>query len=208
MPSKVSICNAALVKIGETTITSLSDDVKAARTLLTIYDGKRDAELAAAPWSFAIKRALLPALTDAPAFGRAYAYPMPSDTLRLVQVGDDWTWYDPSLGGQFEYEGGQILTDATSPLQVRYVYRVTNEGLFPALFAEALACRLAAELCETLTQDAGKRDRAWSERATALREALRTNAVEKPPRAVAPGTWAQTLMGGDDSRSAGWTGAQ
>lgn len=196
MATKVSICNAALVKVGQTRITSLTDDVNAAGTLSAIYDDKRDAELAAAPWSFAIVRAELPASTTVPAFGRAYAYPMPTDCLRLVQVGDDYTWYDPTNGGIFEYEGGAVLTDQASPLQVRYIQRVTNEGLFPPLFAEALACRLAAEICETLTQDAGKRDRAWAERKMALRDAVRANALELPPRAGAPGTWVQALLQG------------
>lgn len=208
MASKISICNAALVKVGQSLITSLGDGSKAANLLSAIYEGKRDAELAAAPWSFAITRANLPSSTTAPAFGWAHAYPIPVDCLRLVQVGDDFTWYDPSAGGLFEYEGGQILTDQTSPLPVRYVRQVTNEGLFPPLFAEAMACRLAAEICETITQDLGKRQQAWQERQQAIREALRTNSIEKPPRAVAPGTWAQTLMGMDSGGLPGWSGAR
>jgi hypothetical protein len=195
MATRLSICNAALVKVGEARITALTETSKAAATLNAIYDGKRDAELAAAAWSFAITRVNLPATTTAPVFGRAYAYPLPADNLRVVQVGTDYTWYDPTAGGIFEYEGGSILTDQGSPLSVRYVRRVTNEGLFPALFAESFACRLAAEVTETLTQDAGKRDRAWDEWKQAIRAARRSNAIEQPPREVPPGSWLSSLLG-------------
>lgn len=93
MASAVSICNNALVKVGATRIIALSDDTKQARTLAAIFDVKRDAELAANPWTFAIKRALLPASATPPAFGWSFAYPLPSDYLALVEVGQDWAFY-------------------------------------------------------------------------------------------------------------------
>jgi hypothetical protein len=48
----------------------------------------RKAELRKRHWSFAIKRAALPALADAPTWGFGYAYQLPTDYLRLMQVGE------------------------------------------------------------------------------------------------------------------------
>lgn len=200
MASAVSICNNALVKVGATRIIALSDDTKQARTLAAIFDVKRDAELAANPWTFAIKRALLPASSTPPAFGWSFAYPLPADYLALVEVGQDWAFY----GGDadvFTIETDAngslaILTDQAAPLQVRYISRVTNAGLFPPLFVEAFACRLAAEICEDLTQSTSKREAAWAERKQALREARRVNAIEQPPRANPPNSWERAMVQG------------
>ena len=65
MTSQVAICNQALVKVGASRITALTDDTKQARALNAIYDVKRDAELAANPWTFATKRESIPASATA-----------------------------------------------------------------------------------------------------------------------------------------------
>lgn len=199
MASEVEICNQALTKVGATRITSLLDDTPQAKTLNAIYSVKRDAELAAKPWTFAIKRASLPASATPPAFGWSYSYPLPSDFLALVQVGDDWSMYESDGGALFEIESDQatgrmaLLTDQAAPLNVRYVYRVTNAGLFHPLFVEALACRLAAEVCEPLTQSLAKRQQAWDEYKAAIREARRQNAIEQPPRRPPDASWVRSL---------------
>lgn len=201
MASQVEICNQALSKVGADRITSLLDDTPQAKLLNAIYGVKRDAELAARPWSFAITRALIPASSTAPAFGWARAFPQPSDYLAMVQVGETYAFYDNSSGefgggALFEIEGGAVLTDQSSPLAIRYISRITNAGLYPPLFVEAFACRLAAEICEKLTQNLSKRDAAWKERAQALREAIRINAIERPPQSIPPSSWVRALEGG------------
>ncbi len=198
MSSSVQICNLALTKLGAARITSLQDNTKQARALNAIFEQVRDAELAAHPWSFAIKRAEIPASSTAPAFGWAYAYPLPSDYIKLVQVGDTFAFYDSGDDGAlFDVEGGAVVTDEGSPLQIRYVYRVTNSGLFPALFDQSFACRLAAEVAEELTQNLSKRQQAWEERTQAIREAKRANMIERPPQRVGDLSWVRALTGAD-----------
>lgn len=199
MYSVVDICNQAMVKLGASRITALTDDTKQARALNAIYAVKRDAELAANPWTFAIKRAQIPASSTPPAFGWNYAYPLPSDYLAMVEVGEDYTFYDSETGGLFAIETDSngslsILTDQSSPLNIRYVYRVTASGLFAPLFVESLACRLAAEVCEALAQNLSKKEALWNERKQAVREARRLNAIEQPPRRNAPGSWERALV--------------
>lgn len=200
MASKVEIFNRALVKLGASRITDPLDGGKSATTLSALYDVTRDAELAAHPWSFAITRALIPASTTVVP-GYARSFPMPAEYLAMVQVGDSYVFYDASSGERapggplFEIEGGAVLTDEPSPLRIRYVQRITNPGLFAPLFVEALACRLAAEGCEAITQSLAKREAAWKERTQAIREAKRCNAIERPPQALPPGSWVRALEG-------------
>ena len=194
MASQTDICNQALTKIGADRILAITDDTKAASTLNAIWAIKRDAELAAQPWTFAIRRASLPASTTTPSFGWSYAYPLPSDYLAMVEVGEDYAFYTGDPQPLFALEGGEVLTDQGSPLNIRYVSRVTNTGLYPALFAEALACRLAAELCESMTQSVPKLEAAWAEHKKAIREARRVNAIEQPPRKIPPGSWERALL--------------
>lgn len=194
MSSKVEICNLALTKLGAARITSLDDDSKQARALSSIFDATRDAELALHPWSFAIIRASLPASSTAPAFEWQRAFPLPADCLHLVQVGDSFSFYDSDTAGAgFDVEGGAVLTDAVSPLLVRYVYRVTNSGLFPPLFVQALACRLALELSEELTQNVSKREAAAMAYREAIREAKRANVIERPPQTVPDLSWVRAM---------------
>lgn len=200
MASQVEIFNQALTKLGAQRVIDANDNTRNARTLKAIYEAKRDAELAAQPWTFAIKRAQLPASGTAPAFGWSRAFPLPSDYLAMVEVGENYTLYLSDCGPLFQIEshlaGLAIMTNQVAPLRVRYISRVTNPGLFPPLFVEALACRLAAEACEEITQSLSKREAAWNERQQALREARRVNAIEQPPRKLPDGTWARTMIEG------------
>jgi hypothetical protein len=193
--SAVQICNLALTKLGAARITDLLDDTKQAQALNAIYDATRDAELAAHPWTFAITRAEIPALSTAPAYGWARAYQKPAGTLRLVEVGQFYALYD--TGGQpgFELEGETILTDEGSPLQIRYVQRITNTGLFAPLFVQSFSCRLAFEVCEGLTQNLSKREAAWKERNHFIAEAKRTNAIERPPQRPQDLSWVREMTG-------------
>ena len=71
MTSIVEIGNIALVNLGEDTITSLSDDVKAARLINRRYAPIRDAVLRAHPWNCAMARAQLASVDPAPVWGPA-----------------------------------------------------------------------------------------------------------------------------------------
>lgn len=188
MASTIDICNQALVKLGSTRIASLTDDSKQAGSLSAIYEVKLRAELAAYPWTFAMDRAELPASAQAPAFGWRYQYPQPADFLRMVEVGEYFVLYQPDLT-LFALEGRNILCDEGSPLRIRYIKYVENAGLYPALFVEALACRLAAELAEDLTQSLSKRDAMEQAYERAIRIAKRSNAIQLPPQPTPEDTW-------------------
>jgi hypothetical protein len=196
MSSKVSIANRALAKLGDDRILLLTDDVKSARTLNQMFDEVRDAELRRHRWKFAIKRASLPALSEAPAWGYERQFPLPSDYLAMVQIGE--TYIRPGMGGtaSSSIEGGVILTSAVAPLKVRYVARIENTGLFDPLFVEMLACRLAMEACETLTQSETKFSRCAQQYKDALIEATRADSIEKLPDELPAGSWLDSRESG------------
>ena len=188
MASKVEIANRALTKLGADRILLLSDLSKEARVMNSMFDTVFDAELRRHRWKFAIKRAALPALADAPAWGYSYAYQLPADFLALVQVND---FYLRGLKQKapWSVESGQLLTDYPAPLKVRYIHRLDNISQADALFVEVLACKLAMEACETLTQSMQKREAAFSEYKFAVSEAVRLDAIENPPDELPWGSW-------------------
>lgn len=154
-PSQTRIANRALTLMGSSKrILSLGDPSPEAKTMLALFDGARDATLAAHPWNFALARAALPSLSTPPAYGYAFAYQLPADCLRWLPPGrGDRDWY------RAEQEGGRLLSDVSAPLRVRYIARVEDVALWSAGFADALAYRLAAEAAEPLTADKGTSDR-------------------------------------------------
>lgn len=187
MASVIQVANRALTKLGAGRIISLDDNNKQARAILSCFDDLRDAELRANRWSFALVRTALPALTTSPAYEFQYEYQLPADFLRLDMINGQYpsTVMDNYIGAEtadYAIEGGKILTDIAAPLKIRYCRRVEDANLWDVLFREALACRIAAEICEDLTQSDGKRNLAWQEYKQALSEAVRTNAIERPPQ--------------------------
>lgn len=201
MSNDTAIANRALTKIGETRLLGLGDDTNAGRTLNSMFTHVRDAELRRHRWKFAIKRDSLLALATAPAWGYAYQFPLPNDYLALVQVNDfyirpaskdkgPWTVERSSDGS-----GTVLLSDLAAPLYVRYISRVTNAGLFDPLFVEALACKLAYEACEALTQSSTKKKDCADAYRFALDEAARVDAIELPPDELPWGSWLESREG-------------
>lgn len=189
MASKVSIANRALTKLGDQRILLLSDDNNAARTLNSMFDDVRDAEIRRHRWKFALKRDQLSALVAAPSWGFQFQYPLPTDFLGLVQVNEYYMRTGLTYKRPWSVEAGNILTDFPAPLKIRYMARIDNPALYDPLFVEVLACKLAMESAEALTQSSGKKQAAMEEYKFALSEALRQDAIENPPDELPQGSW-------------------
>lgn len=148
-PSELSIANAALVMLGERRITSFDEETKPARILKERFDAIRDTLLRESEWNFAVARTTLPADTEAPSWGFAYAYSIPEDCDRVIEV------YDPDLHG-WKLEGRKIVTDIAAPIKLRYVRSIEDATEMDSTFREALSARLALELCDAITGSAEK----------------------------------------------------
>lgn len=206
MPSDVDICNLGLVMLGAARIMSFQDNSKSAKEARAIYAMQRDAELEAHTWSFATKLTTLPATTVPPEYQNEFtiAYNLPADYLRAIQVGDIYpsaNAFDYRAGWQADYQimGGQILTGpgwpivpngpSLPPLNLMYVWKVSESGLFNPLFVRALAAQIAWTLCETITQSTQKQTMAMQAYKLAITEAVRVKAVQKPPDQIADSAW-------------------
>jgi hypothetical protein len=181
MPSSVDVCNRALSRVGAARITSLTDDTKPARACNSAYAHVRDEVLRAHPWNAAISRASLAKLADAPAFGYDAQYQLPADCLRVVEV------YDTTL--PWVVEGRKLLSDDGTPLSIRYVRREEDVNQWDALLVNAVAARMAMELCEELTQSNTKRQIATQEYEGFLSRARMADGQESSPMPFEEDAW-------------------
>ena len=158
MPSTVDIANYALNNLGASNISSLDENSKAARIVNQRYEAVRDAVFRAHPWNCLIRRAQLAQETDAPAFGYAKQYALPTNPycLRVLEFSNGTLSYpqdnmtNNSGGPVFVIEGRKLLTDEGTA-RIKYVGRVTDPQQYDASLVEALAARLAAEICYAIT---------------------------------------------------------
>ena len=149
MTSVVDICNRALSnKLGGSRITSLNDDSKGAKECSLAYEYVRDFVLRAHVWNCTVKRAVLSPLSSIPEYEHAYEYQLPSDCIRILSVDTDYDW---------QVEGRKILTDEGTVLNIRYQVRETDPAQYDSMLVEAITCRLAYDICESITQSTSKK---------------------------------------------------
>lgn len=141
----VGICNDALIGIGSDRISSITEDTRRAQLLNTLFEPTRDEVLSKHPWNFAIKRVTLAANSTTPDSEYTYSYDIPNDSLRVLDMPE-------STGIDWVEEDGQILTNESSSIKIRYIYRNTDPTKWSPSFADALAWRLGGKIAYALTQ--------------------------------------------------------
>lgn len=202
MASQVDVCDLALSILGKPTIASLGDNSNAARVLNVEYDMlRRGLLMGPGTWRFSIKRASLPQLVGTPVSGPYTSmFALPSDNLRILQVGDTWPGLDLSdyrLGptdADYSQEGNTILCDYGAPLSLVYVSDVTDTTLMDANFIIYFAGTLAWTCCERLTGSDTKQAAAQKRMDMAMKAATSSNAFLNPPQNTADDTWVAARM--------------
>lgn len=152
----VTIANMALSEVGAKTVSSLfpSDGTPSASIILTYYDLALEQTLVSHKWNFSIKRvASQAARATAPAWGYTYAYTYPTNALRVLAIGKNgYTVTDP-----WEAEVAQenddriIVTDLAPPIDIMYIYRVTNSQVFSPQFVLAFSKLLKSYIARQIT---------------------------------------------------------
>ena len=171
--SKTYIANRALSKLGETRVSNVdTDNTKKAKVIRFMWDSVRDALIQSYPWNFAKKRTQLAADSTAPTWGFNVRYTLPVDFLCLLDI-----YGNP----EYRIEDGFILTDQSAPLEIKYMYRVTNTSKFDAMFVEALANRLAFEGAEEITQSNSKKEILGQEYLKNISDAYTNNSIQEEP---------------------------
>lgn len=185
MASKVQIANRALQLVGAKRITDLDEDSRNARAVNAAYEPVKLAELRKHSWTCAVKRAQLAASSTAPAFTKTNAFPLPADFVRLLPQDPE----DNFNTDDREIEGRSIITNEDAPLNIRYIYDVTDPNEMDALLREALAAKLAEAVCEEITQSNSKIATANAAYRDAIADARRANAIEKPSQKPPEDEW-------------------
>jgi hypothetical protein len=158
MTSTVDIANYALNIIGASNISALDENSKAARLVNQRYEGVRDAVFRSHPWNCLIRRAELAQETEAPAFGYAYQYALPTSPycLRVLEFSNGSLSYPQdnmfsnSGGPVYVIEGRKLLTDEGTA-RIKYIGRVADPNEYDASLIEALSARLASEIAYAVT---------------------------------------------------------
>lgn len=185
MASKVEIANRALQLLGAKRITSLTEDSRNARAINAAYEPVKLSLLRKHTWSCATKRAQLAASSTAPLFGKENSFPLPSDWVRSLPLDPEYQYNDDDR----VVEGRNILTNESAPLDLRYIYNVTDPNEMDASFREVFAAELAEALCEEITQSNTKMATIVVAKKEALAEAKRANAIEKPAEQPPEDPW-------------------
>lgn len=207
MASDIDICNLALAKLGSAPIASLGDNNPKAALLNRTYGMLRDKLQRVYLWNFNLRYAELAADTTAPLFEYDFAYPLPSDCLRLrladvsnhssKAVGmpaasmGDWNF---NRNQNYRIAGNFIYTDVAAPLRIQYSARVTDPTQFDVAFNECFASYLAWQLCEQILGSSQKQQMLGQGFQLSLREARMTNAIELPPETIPDDTFMQSRL--------------
>lgn len=195
MTDYVSIANLAMSLLGEDDqLRSPDDDTHVGRTVAAVWDQVRRAAIRDHSWNFAMCRGELAAeaLGTVP-YPWGYAFPLPADCVRLIEV------LNLSARSDYQLEGRSILTNSAGPLYLRYLTDVTETALWDDLFVQAFACRLAFQVADRITGDEKRKASSWSAYKAALSEAKRVDARENPQIAYEPTEWETARWGGAGS---------
>lgn len=157
MATEVSICSNALRRLGDSPITSLSDDTERARLCNSFYTDARDAVLRLHPWNFTITRATLAQLSVAPAYGFSYQYALPTDPYCLRVLGMEYEDYIFKIEN-VETHGRVLLTDE-STAKILYVARITDPTVFDSMFVDVLTAKLSVDLAYPVTNSTNLQDK-------------------------------------------------
>ncbi len=168
----VDIVNDALVIVGASTITSLSDTSKEAVVMNSIYTKVRDQLLSSHPWNFAMDRlADVAADSNLPAgnWGWGYAFTLPANVLRVWEIDDEEeSWV---------VESGILLANY-APISYRFIKKQTDTTKYSPYFERAFAYALALRSGFSLTQSATLIESLQKMAASSLAEARSYDAQE------------------------------
>jgi hypothetical protein len=168
MATTIQIVNKALVRIGvRQFIDDLDEATAAAEIASVLFEPTRDEVLESNRWRFATQRSFLAVIEDAERTGWTYAYGLPTDCLSARYLAEPNGHRTPTAAQRIPFtvelnedgDGKILLTDQVDA-ELVYTARVESSTLFPPLFCDALAWKLASEFAMALPVKEGLSDRA------------------------------------------------
>lgn len=196
LPATVAqLANRALYHLGKPPIADMSESSEQARVMGGLYANVVRAELRLHAWSFAMRRDMLAALSEAPKFAYGKQFQLPADFLRLIVIDEMWVDTSTREVGDvvlpvYTIEGRRLLANLNAPLPIRYIADVTDDlSLFDPLFFECAALKMAYAAAPSLVRNEARMKTLKQDYAQALFDAKRLNAIELPPREMIDGSW-------------------
>jgi len=189
--TKTQIFNLALAHIGEPGIANFQIAGAPARNARLIYDDIRDQVIHEFPWNFATRYDSAAALAETPSWHWQNAYVMPSDYLRVLRIqGDlrrDWEVADMD-------DKTVLMCNISSPINFKYIRRVTNVSRYSPNFVSALAARLAIELVIPLGKRLTLMDSLRTIYMAKMSLARTVDSQEKTPEIIQANDWTDARM--------------
>ena len=150
--SEISICNMSLSWLGGNIIISFQDESTEAILCAANYEPSREATLEDREWTFAAARAIPNKLADPPAFGYSSAFQLPTNpkVIKVNKVSDS-PYFDTKIEDWVK-EGDKILANK-DVIYIKYTQDIDDPIKFSPGFVQALAARIAADICVPLTHD-------------------------------------------------------
>ncbi len=175
--SSVSICNIALIALGEAPIVALTDQTKRAILCKARYDDIRRWVLRSYPWNCARKQASIAASATAPLFNWSSAFPLPADWIRFYD--QDEQQDNTSI---WNIVGNVIMSNQTSPLQINYIFDLQDCTKMDAGLIHTIAYQIVTELGLPITQNQARVTAAVQMLQSKQGVAQNINAQENAPR--------------------------
>lgn len=191
MQTLLEIANLALAKLGSPAISAFTEPTAEGRTVNRIYQNVVDAVLRSHHWGFANAR-VVGAEVDVPTAhahrAYAYAWPIGCAMVRSITVPEDTPQapldFEVVVDNSLGFERKLILCDADEVI-VHYSKKLDDVSLYDAIYVDALASRLAAELAIPLTKNAQLRQTFMNEYEYWLGKAKFADVRERPARTEA-----------------------
>ena len=199
---KLEIFNGALIRMGERSLSALTENREPARILEHFWGAQNKIVsycLERGDWNFANRAVELEAeLGIEPAWGWTKAYAKPDDFLRLSTLSADERFGDAMTAQQFSDEAGYWWTDV-DPLYVRYVSNDADYGFDSGKWTEGfkdfIETRLAFLAMYRITNDKALRDRIENDWKEAMRQAKSLDSMNEGVKFPPQGSWANARQG-------------
>jgi hypothetical protein len=151
--SWTQICNRALARLGDATITDLSDGTNIAEYCGRFLPQAVEHILGQYNFNFTRKRQRLAPNSEKPLFGWKEQFNYPMDCIRLIKVyGGHNLMPGENDCVPYQVENGKILTNADE-LQIVYIARPDDPNQLPQAVRNAISTHLAYLLATPLTSN-------------------------------------------------------
>ena len=171
MPALVEIINRSLSKLGQPSVTSLTDLSPNPARALAMWPTVRQYLLRTYVWRFSKRPVTLAASTTTPSEDSGFdnQFDLPADYVRLVACIDP----DAQIVGRAIYSNEDSLP-------IWYVFDNEDTSTYDPCFVEAAACYIAAELCLTVIPDMNVRRAIQADFASHIKLAKSIQSIENP----------------------------